>query len=286
MVGKQRDVTEQKAQTNCNHENAKKIINDLNVQVFCESIKCPNRCQCITQGLATFLIMGEICTRHCTLCFAKQGEPLPLDPDEPRNIAQAVNQLKLNYVVLASVTRDDLPDGGAAHIAHAVVSVHEISPDTTVEVIIHHRPLNVEALKIILDSSPEVITHDLKTVRRLQSELLEKSDYKYSVGLIEKIKSLNPNVVTKSGLMLGLGENDVEVIQAMSDLHDAGCNCITFGQYLPPSKNHHQLSRYITNQEFNEYQGLSLQMGYSSVRSGPFVRSSYDALEMYKEVAE
>jgi lipoyl synthase len=286
MVGKRRNIIKQQPQNGCSRENTKKIIDDLNVQVLCESIKCPNRCQCITQGLATFLIMGDICTRDCNLCFVKHGKPLPLDVDEPENVAQAVKQLDLNYVVLSSVTRDDLPDGGAAHIARAVTFVHEINPDTSVEVMIHHTPLNDDALNILIDSAPEVITHEIKTVERLQPMLLDNIDYKYSLGLLEKIKTLNPNIVTKSGLMVGLGENDVEVVQLMEDLHDTGCNCITFGQYLPPSTRHYQLSRYITPQEFSEYQDLSLQMGYSSVRSGPFVRSSFDALEMYKEIAE
>ncbi len=159
-------------------------------------------------------------------------------------------------------------------------------PDTSVEVVIHDFGNNTEALKIVADSSPEVITHNLDTVPRLYQEVNRETDYNCSLQLLESIKLWNPDVVTKSGMILGLGENDFEVIKVMKDALDRGCNCLTIGQYLPPSTRHHELIRYITSQEFDEYQSLSLQMGYASVRSGPFVRTSFDAREMYKEIAQ
>jgi lipoic acid synthetase len=194
--------------------------------------------------------------------------------------------LGLKYTVLTSFTRDDLLDSGAAHIARTVDAIHEVNPNTTVEVIVHTCPTCDKDVETILASSPEIITHCVMTVPRLNQELFEKTDYAISLEFIEKVKSLSPSIVTKSGLLLGLGENDYEVIKVIADLHDYGCNCITLEQYLPPSSRHHQPSRSVSLQEFFEYQYLSMQMGYSSVRSGPFICSSFHAMDMYKEIAE
>jgi lipoyl synthase len=285
MAGKRRDGT--KTIHKIKQNDALKVIDDLSVQIYCESASCPNRCRCINQGLATFQIMGEICTRRCnSICISKQGKPLPLDENEPRNVGLAVKALGLTHIVLTSVTRDDLKDAGAEHIAKTVTSIHEINPGAVVEVIVHNAPGNDDTIKVIVESSPEVISHDIKTVPRLYPEIFAEAAYPQSLRFLEMVKKINPSIVTKSGMMLGLGENDYEVIKVLSDVRDGGCNCLTLGQYMPPSTSHYQFNRYVTPQEFAEYKCLSLQMGYSSVRSGSFVRTSFDAPEMYKEIAE
>ncbi len=263
-----------------------KIIHSLPFKPVCITARCSNQCNCISQRTATFLIMGDICTRSCGYCAFPQGKPLPLDPDEPNKVADSVELLNLKHVVITSVSRDDLPDGGASHFARVVSAIHNNMPDTTVEVLVHDFQGDADPLKIITESSPEVITHNLDIVPRLFNEVHTEADYNRSLHLLELLKSWNPGIVTKSGLILGIGENDYEVIKVMEDVVETGCNCITLGQYLPPSSYHHELIRYITNREFEEYQSLSLQMGYSSARSGPFSCSSFGAYEMYKEIAQ
>ena len=263
-----------------------KIIDSLLFKPICITAKCSNQCHCISQGTATFRIMGDFCTRNCGYCALPQGKPLPLDPDEPDKVAKSAKLLRLKHVVISSVNRDDLPDGGADHFARVVTAIHESLPETTVEILIHDFRGNTDPLKIIIESLPEVITHNVDVVPRLFDEVNTEADYDRSLHVLELLKSWNPEVVTKSGLILGIGENDYEVIKVMKDVVDTGCNCLTLGQYLPPSKQHHELIRYITNQEFEEYQSLSLQMGYCSARSGPFSCSSFGAYEMYKEIAQ
>jgi lipoic acid synthetase len=282
MAGKRADALREKE----SGTQIKDRIGSLLLKPICITVQCPNQCKCISQGTATFSIMGDICTRNCGYCAFPQGKPLPLDPDEPEKVAQSAKQLNLKHVVVTSVNRDDLPDGGASHFARVVMAIHDRLPDTAVEILIHDFNGNDDSLKIIAESSPEVISHNIDIVPRLYDEVNAGADYKRSLHILELINSWNPDIVTKSGLMLGIGENDYEVIKVMKDIVDTGCNCITLRQYLPPSTRHHELIRYIPTQEFDEYQSLSLQMGYSSARSGPFVRSSFDAHEMYKEIAQ
>jgi lipoic acid synthetase len=262
------------------------IIANLQLTPVCIKSHCPNQVKCLSQGTATFRILGDICTRNCAYCFVPQGKPLPIDPEEPAKIAKTVKLLKLKYVTITSVNRDDLPDGGAHQFARVVEAIHESMPDTSVELVIHDFGGNPDLLKIVADSNPEVIAHNLDTVPRLYEEVNRVTAYAGSLELLESIKSWYPEIVTKSGMILGLGENDYEVIKVMKDALDCGCNCLIIGQYLPPSTHHHELIRQITSQEFNEYQSLSLQMGYLAARSGPFVRGSLDAYEMYKEIAQ
>jgi lipoic acid synthetase len=282
MAGKRTDALREKE----SGTQIKDRIGSLLLKPICITVQCPNQCKCISQGTATFSIMGDICTRNCGYCAFPQGKPLPLDPDEPEKVAQSAKQLNLKHVVVTSVNRDDLPDGGVSHFARVVMAIHDRLPDTAVEILIHDFNGNDDSLKIIAESSPEVISHNIDIVPRLYDEVNAGADYKRSLHILELINSWNPDIVTKSGLMLGIGENDYEVIKVMKDIVDTGCNCITLRQYLPPSTRHHELIRYIPTQEFDEYQSLSLQMGYSSARSGPFVRSSFDAHEMYKEIAQ
>ena len=284
MRGNQVEMTKKVSFKSLDHGNTGRIHGVVNS--VCELIPCPNHFLCQVRGLALFHIMGGTCTRSCNICKTPQRELLPLNPEEPQNVASEVNRRQLKHVVLTSFCRDDLVDGGAAHIARSVSLIHEINPDTTVEVFVHSCPNNNEAVDTIVDSSPEIITHSVMTVPRLNPQLFEKANYTVSLDFLGKVKSRNPDIVTKSGIMLGLGENEYEVIGVLEDLHDAGCNCITLGQYLPLSAKHFQPTRSVSLQEFYEYHRLSIQMGYNSVRSGPSVCSSFDAVEMYKEIAE
>lgn len=252
----------------------------------CEDIGCPQQSVCLIQGLSVFHIMGNSCTRHCSFCGIGEINVFPIDHDEPVNIAKAVKRLNSKHIVLTSFTRDDLPEGGANHLSKTVKAVHEINPGTSVEVVLHSCPASSSVLDIILESAPEVVTHNVKTVPRLNSRLFENADYSLSIKLLDKIKKHNLDVVTKSGLMVGLGETEYEVIGVISDLHDVGCNCITFNQYLPRSKQQCQPDRYVTPWELQEYNCISKQMGYASVRAIPFSCGSYDALSMYREIAE
>jgi len=227
--------------------------------------------------------MGDICTRNCRFCAIKKGNPSPLDPDEPRNVARVVANLNLKHVVVTSVTRDDLPDGGAAHFARTINAIRQTNPQTTIEVLIPDFEGSADALQIIVDSSPEVINHNVETVPRLYAEVRPKADYHRSLSLLRAVKSMNRKILTKSGLMLGLGEEQNEVIAVMEDLRAVCCDSLTIGQYLAPSSQHHPVTRYVTPREFKQYQSLGEGIGFSSVASGPFVRSSFNALEMYRE---
>ncbi len=254
---------------------------------YCEGTECTNIARCTSQGLATFSVLGDICTRHCNhFCRAKSGTPLPPDPGEPAVVASKINELKLKHVVLISPTRDDLSDGGASILAKTITLIHELNPETSVEVVLHNILAGKKAIKTIVESNPEVICHAVKTVPRLNDELFDSVGYKQSIEFLEDVKSTNPSIVTKSSLWLGLGENEYEVIQVLEDVHSSGCSCITLGQYMPAVNRNNKISRYVTPEEFVEYQNLSMQIGYSSVRAGRFVRASYDALEMYRELAQ
>lgn len=279
-------VVKRKAGGRGNNGALKQENGELELLSVCENLSCPQQSLCLSQGLSVFHIMGNGCTRHCNFCGIGERHILPLNPEEPLNVARAVKRMNSKHVVLTSFTRDDLPDGGASHLAEAVKALHALNPDTSVEVILHSCPSSNSALETILESSPEVVTHNVNTVPRLSPRLFDNADYTLSVNFLEKVKKLNSDVVTKSGLMVGLGENNYEVISVISDLHDAGCNCITFNQYLPFSKQQYQLDRYVAPWEFFEYHCLAIQMGYFSVRANPFGCNSFDALAMYREIAE
>ncbi len=258
----------------------KTLIDGLSLHTVCESALCPNLGECFSQHTATFLLMGDICTRNCHFCAIKKGRPSPLDPDEPRNIARAVAELKLKHVVLTSVTRDDLPDGGAAHFAQTINAIRQINPKTTIEVLIPDLGGSPDALKIIIDVYPEVINHNVETVPRLYAEVRPKADYYRSLNLLRSVKFMAERILTKSGIMVGLGEKYDEVVMVMGDLRDVGCDFLTIGQYLAPSIKHHPVISYVTPEEFEEYKSLGERMSFSSVASGPFVRSSFRAAEM------
>jgi len=260
---------------------ATKLTRDVKLHTVCESARCPNRTECFAEGTATFMILGNICTRNCTFCAVKHGKPQAPDPQEPDHIVQAVARLGLRYVVITSVTRDDLPDGGSLQFAQAIRAIHKYDPDIAVEVLVPDFQGSASALQTVVDASPAVLNHNIETVPRLYSEVRPQAEYGRSRALLEQARLLDTSLLAKSGLMLGLGESREEVIEVMADLRQAGCDLLTIGQYLQPSLGHHKLVRYICPEEFEEYQIMGREMRFVSVMSGPLVRSSFHAAEMY-----
>ena len=253
----------------------------LGLHTVCESAHCPNRAECFTRGTAAFMILGDTCTRHCTFCAVKKGRPQRPDPQEPQHIVEAISTLKLSYVVVTSVTRDDLPDGGASHFAWTVKAIHDYDRAIAVEVLIPDFGGSQSALEHVLSAQPAVLNHNLETVPRLYPEVRPQAEYRRSLEVLRRGRILDDNFLTKSGIMLGLGESRQEVIELIADLRQAGCDVLTIGQYLPPSLEHHELARYVSPEEFAEYQNIGRNMGFVSVFSGPLVRSSFHAAEAY-----
>jgi lipoic acid synthetase len=227
------------------------------------------------------MILGNICTRNCTFCAVKHGKPQAPDPQETDHIVQAVDRLGLRYVIITSVTRDDLPDGGSFQFAQTVRAIRKYDPGIAVEVLIPDFQGSASALQTVVDASPAVLNHNIETVPRLYSEVRPQAQYRRSLDLLKQVKLLDNSLLTKSGLMLGLGESREEVIEVMADLRDAGCDFLTIGQYLQPSLQHHGLVRYIPPEEFEEYRIVGKELGFASVMSGPLVRSSFHAAGMY-----
>jgi lipoic acid synthetase len=264
--------------------NMKALLGGLSLHSVCEEAHCPNQGRCFAQGTATFLILGDICTRNCRFCAIKKGKPLLVNPDEPRNVASAVNKLKLRHVVITSVTRDDLPDGGAGHFVATIRAIRQTSAQTIVEVLIPDFLGSPASLKTLVDSSPEVVNHNVETVPRLYPEVRPQADYHRTLNLLKSAKSLDTRIVTKSGMMLGLGEREDEIIQVMRDLREVDCDALTLGQYLCPSPQHRPVSRYLPPEAFEEYRCIADGLGFKAVASGCFVRSSFNALKMYQDV--
>ena len=249
-----------------------------NLHTVCEEASCPNLGECFGKGTATFMIMGDICTRRCPFCDVAHGRPNALDESEPLNLARTIADMQLRYVVITSVDRDDLLDGGAAHFAACIRESRRLSPQLTIEVLVpDFRGRMDPALVIFKDTPPDVFNHNLETIPRLYKLARPGSDYEWSLDLLERFKDLHPDVPTKSGLMLGLGEEIAEIEQVMRDLRTHGVNMLTLGQYLQPSKNHLPVMRYVHPDEFERLRVLGEEMGFSHVASGPMVRSSYHA---------
>lgn len=259
----------------------RRLALDLGLHTVCESARCPNRADCFGRGTAAFMILGDTCTRHCTFCAVKKGCPQDPDPHELEHVAEAISILKLDYVVITSVTRDDLPDGGASHFARTVKAIHDYSRAVAVEVLIPDFGGLQSALECVVAAQPAVLNHNLETVPRLYPEVRPQADYRRSLEVLSRGKLLDDGLLTKSGIMLGLGEARQEVVELMTDLRQAGCDVLTIGQYLPPSLEHHQLVRYVSPEEFVDYRNLGTDMGFASVFSGPLVRSSFHAAETY-----
>lgn len=265
--------------------NLKSVLRDHNLYTVCEEAACPNIGECFEHGTATFMIMGAICTRRCPFCDVAHGRPKPLDQDEPVNLAKTIAAMKLRYVVITSVDRDDLRDGGAEHFARCIEKIRELCPQTKIEILTpDFRGRMDKALPIITSHLPDVFNHNLETVPRLYRKARPGSDYQWSLNLIKNFKSANPNIPTKSGLMLGLGEELDEVKEVMQDLREHGCDMLTLGQYLQPSQHHLPVERYITPDEFKQLEDYGYQLGFKNVASGPMVRSSYHADVQAKEL--
>ncbi len=259
----------------------KKLTRHLKLHTVCESACCPNQQKCFTEGTATFMILGNICTRDCTFCAVESGTPRILNSQEPECIVAAVDRLQLKYVVITSVTRDDLSDGGTSHFVRTINAIHEYNPNIMVEVLIPDFQGSLSALKTVVDASPTVLNHNVETVPRLYPEVRPQAKYQRSLELLKETKLLNAGLLTKSGLMVGLGETRQEIINVMADLRHAGCALLTIGQYLQPSLRHHKLVRYVSPEEFKEYENIGKQMGFRYVASGPLIRSSFHAAETY-----
>ncbi len=256
----------------------KKILRERSLSSVCEEAACPNLSECFSHGTATFMIMGDICTRRCPFCDVAHGKPQPLSEREPVELAQAIAEMQLKYVVITSVDRDDLRDGGAGHFADCIRQTRDHSPSTRIEVLVPDFRGRVEvALQKLAQQLPDVLNHNLETVPRLYKQCRPGADYTGSLELIQSFKQQHPDVLTKSGIMLGLGETREEIIEVLKDLRSYQCDMLTLGQYLQPSKEHHPVDRYVTPEEFEELRVIATDMGFTNVASGPMVRSSYHA---------
>ena len=256
----------------------KALLREHQLHTICEEAACPNLGECFTQGTATFLIMGQICTRRCPFCDVAHGKPDPLDENEPAHLAKTIAAMKLKHVVVTSVDRDDLRDGGAAHFRECIKEIRTQSPKTNIEVLVpdFRGRMNV-ALEVLAECPPDIFNHNLESIPRLYKAVRPGSDYQWSLDLIKKFQAQHPNVPTKSGLMLGLGETIDEIKQVMQDLRDHGCRMLTLGQYLQPSRHHLAVERFVTPAEFDDLAVVAKEMGFEHVASGPMVRSSYHA---------
>ena len=263
-------------------QKVRRLMKNLHLNTVCREARCPNRVECFNRGTATFLIMGDTCTRRCRFCNVNKGKPQPLDKEEPRHVAEAVKALGLKYVVITSVTRDDLPDGGAAHFASVIRKVREIDPGVGIEVLIPDFQGDSDSLNTVLDARPDVLNHNVETVSRLYEAVRPGAFYERSLELLARAKTINPSIKTKSGLMVGLGETDEELYGVFADLRKAGCDLLTIGQYLAPTKEHYPVADYILPEKFEEYRAKALEMGFLDAASGPLVRSSYKAGEMFR----
>jgi len=262
-----------------NQEAVENLLSGLNLNTVCAQANCPNYCHCFSRKTATFMIMGTNCTRQCRFCNVKHDKPQPLNLQEPQNVAQAVKELGLKYVVITSVTRDDLPDSGAGHFAETIGSIKRLSPETAIEVLIPDLNGSLDALQTIANAAPAVISHNMETVSALYETVRPQAIYARSLELLGSIKQLNPNIRVKSGIMVGFGETKQQVYELFDDLRAVGCEFLTIGQYLAPSKNHIPVHEYITPAQFDEYGAVAREKGFKFVASAPLVRSSFNAGE-------
>jgi lipoyl synthase len=261
-------------------ETINRMIQKGRLHTVCQEAKCPNIWECFSHKTATFLILGDRCTRNCRFCAVAHGPTDPPDTEEPVRVAEAVLHMRLKYVVVTSVTRDDLPDGGASHFAKTIRSIKQLIPDSQVEVLIPDFKGSAEALSTVLDAGPDVLNHNIETVARLYESVRSGAIYERSLALIQRVYAYG-KMPAKSGLMLGLGETDLEIRQTLEELYQAGCRFLTLGQYLQPSRDHLPVDRFIRPEDFLEWKKLAEEIGFERVASGPFVRSSYHAKDLY-----
>jgi len=258
------------------------LLRESSLHTVCEEARCPNLGECFTRGTATFLLLGDRCTRRCAYCSVSTARPSPPDPEEPERVAAAARRLGLRYVVLTSVDRDDLADGGAAHFAATVRAVRRALPGAGVEVLTPDFRGDRAALRVVLESAPDVFNHNIETVPRLFPRLRPQGRYPLSLDVLAGAKAIRPDRVTKSGLMVGLGETDEEVVRVLEDLRAAGVDIVTIGQYLRPTRDHEPVRRYVPPSAFRAYEEQARAMGFPTVHSGVFVRSSFSAEEVYR----
>lgn len=264
-----------KLDTSANFSETDKIVKEHNLHTICSSGKCPNKAECWNHGTATFMILGDTCTRACKFCATKTGKPLPPNSTEPRHVAASIKLMKLKHSVITSVTRDDLSDQGATQWAEVIRVCKEVNPMVTIEVLIPDFDGKKELIQIVADSKPDIIAHNIETVSRLTSLVRSKASYKTSLQTIKIISE--SGIKTKSGLMVGLGETEQEVTETLKDLHNHGCRIVTIGQYLQPSKAHLEVDEYIHPEQFEKFKIIALEIGFEYVESAPLVRSSYMA---------
>jgi lipoyl synthase len=262
------------------------LLRDSRLHTVCEEAHCPNLGECFSRGTSTFLILGDRCTRNCRFCAVAHALPAPPDEEEPERVARAIGELGLRYAVITSVTRDDLPDGGAAHFARTIREIRASSPGARVEVLIPDFHGSDDALMRVIEAGPEVINHNMETVPRLYPVVRPQADYGRSLGVLARVREMSAGIATKSGLMLGLGEDRKEVLGVLKDLLHAGCDLLTMGQYLSPSKDHLPVERFITPQEFADLEKEAYRLGFKGVASGPFVRSSFHAEDLYEKAGQ
>ncbi|AEF93290.1 Lipoyl synthase [Desulfotomaculum nigrificans CO-1-SRB] len=264
-------------------QQVKDMLKRLSLHTVCEEANCPNLIECFGRKTATFMILGSVCTRNCTFCNVTKGLTQPVDPEEPAHVAEAVKELGLKHAVITSVTRDDLPDGGAGHFARVIEKLKEAG--VIVEVLIPDFQGSREALEIVIKAKPHILNHNIETVPRLYPTVRPKASYPRSLELLKNSKELDDSIFTKSGIMVGLGEQEAEVIKVMQDLREVGCDILTIGQYLAPSAKHHPVIEYIHPDIFKKYKDLAYQMGFKYVAADPLVRSSYHAADVSEVIS-
>jgi lipoic acid synthetase len=263
------------------HEDLSAMLNGEELHTVCQEAKCPNIWECFSRKTATFMIMGPLCTRNCSFCAVGHGPSGIPDLHEPIRVAEAVKKLKLEYVVITSVTRDDLLDGGASIFAETVEAIRQRMPDTLIELLIPDFKGDKKAIETIVRVFPDVLNHNIETVSRLYDSVRPEAEYRRSLNLLKLVKMSDPSMPTKSGIMLGLGESSEEILETFQDLLEVECNLLTIGQYLQPSPEHLPVKRFIHPEEFDYWREIGLKMGFAGVASGPFVRSSYQARQLY-----
>jgi lipoyl synthase len=262
----------------------KALISDLRLHTVCESAQCPNRWECWSQGTATMMIAGERCTRACGFCAVTTAKPFALEEDEPQRVAEAVRRMGLKHVVVTAVARDDLKDGGANHFARTIEAIRQMDPSVIIEVLVPDFHAQAWCIQIVLDAAPDIFNHNLETVERLTPLVRSRAKYRTSLDVLRQAKELAPQIVTKSGVMLGLGEKEPELFQAMDDLREIGCQVLTMGQYLRPSANHLPVVEFVSPERFDAYGEIARAKGFEHVASGPLVRSSYHAADFHPVV--
>lgn len=258
------------------------LLSQTALHTVCQGAHCPNQHECFSRGTATFMILGDVCTRDCRFCAVTTGHPTPLDPGEPERVAEAAAKLGLRHVVVTSVTRDDLPDGGAGHFANTIRALRKRLPTAKIEVLVPDFQERAADMATVLTAGPDVFNHNLETVRRLQRAIRPAADYERSLSVLRFAAAWSPRPTVKSGLMVGLGETDDELFEAMADLRKAGCDLLTIGQYLAPSQRHAPVARFVPPETFDAYAREGTRLGFGGVASGPLVRSSYQADRLFE----